>query len=534
VARAHAEAITVGDLLVRAAEQYPDRDAVVFPHARMSFAELLLEAGRVARGLIGLGVQRGEHVGVLMANDPECVATLLGISLAGMVMVPINTRYRAVELPYVVENADLVAVVTSDRIDHHVDLLGLLAEALQGLTDAPEPTALALAAAPALRTVVTLGERVTPGTVSEHAFFALAAEASSQELEIRRLGARVRDPALLLYTSGTTAQPRGCPLTHEAIVRTWRAVADILELTEQDRVWVPCPMFHLAAIGPMLACLSAGAALLSDTHFDAPRALALIERERASVLYPAYPPITQDLLGLPGYPSAELSGVRAMLNVAPPETLRQMQAAMPQARQVSLYGLTEAGGPATYTRLDDDEHVRMTTCGAPLPGVEVRVSSDEEILVRGFGLSDGYYKDPVKTAATFDAQGWLHTGDRGALDEHGHLRFLGRLKETLKVGGENVAPAEIEDVLATHPAVKLAQVVGIPDERLVEVPVAFVELRPGHDAGEEELIDYCRGLIASFKVPRHVRLVQEWPLSATKIQKQPLRERMLEELALHG
>lgn len=526
--------MTVGDLLVWAAERHPDRDAVVFPHARLSFAQLLRAAERVARGLIGLGVRRGEHVGVLMANDPECVATLLGISLAGAVMVPINTRYRAVELPYVVENADLVAVVTSDRIDHHVDLLGLLSEALDGLADAPIATALALDAAPALRAVVTLGERVEPGTVCERAFFALAADASGDELELRRLGARLRDPALLLYTSGTTAQPRGCPLTHEAIVRTWRAVADILELTEQDRLWAPCPMFHLAAIGPMLACLSAGAALMSDTYFDAERALALIERERASVLYPAYPPITQDLLNLPGYPHADLAAARAMLNVAPPDTLRQMQAAMPQATQVSLYGLTEAGGPACYTRLDDEAEVRMTTCGAPLPGVEVRVSEQQEILVRGYGLCDGYYKDPVKTAEIFDADGWLHTGDHGAFDGHGHLRFLGRLKETLKVGGENVAPAEIEDVLATHPAVKLVQVVGIPDERLVEVPVAFVELRPGQDADADELIGFCRGRIASFKVPRHVRFVAEWPLSATKIQKAPLRERMLEELQLHG
>lgn len=506
----------------------------MFPHARLSFAELLRDSERMALSLIGLGVQRGAHVGVLMANDPECVTTLLGISLAGAVMVPINTRYRAVELPYVIENADLDVIVTSDRIDHHVDLLGLIGDALGGLSEAPDPTALSLSGAPRLRAVATLGSRVAPGTVGQQELFALAERTDRQELDLRRLGARLRDTALLLYTSGTTSQPRGCPLTHEAIVRVWRSVADILQLTEQDLLWAPCPMFHLAAIGPMLACLSSCSALLSDTYFDAERALALIERERASVLYPAYPPITQDLLGLPRYPDADLSSVRAMLNVAPPETLRQMQAAMPQATQLSLYGLTEAGGPATYTRLHDDEEVRMTTCGAPLPGIEVRVTDEREIIVRGYGLSDGYYKDPLKTAEAFDLDGWLHTGDEGRLDAQGRLSFLGRLKETLKVGGENVAPAEIEDVLCTHPAVKLAQVVGIPDDRLVEVPAAFVELRPGSEAQEQELIDHCRGLIASFKIPRHVRLVREWPLSATKIQKAPLRQRIVEELGLNA
>jgi acyl-CoA synthetase (AMP-forming)/AMP-acid ligase II len=301
-------------------------------------------------------------------------------------------------------------------------------------------------------------------------------------------------------------------------------------------------MFHLAAIGPTLACAAAGAALISDTYFDAARALGLIEAERATHLYPAYPPITEALLDDPRFPSTDVKTARAMLNVGPPETLRKMQAAIPGAVQVSLYGSTEGGGAITFGSLDDDLDTRVATCGLPLPGIEVRIVDPDtgedvpvgepgEIRVRGFGLFGGYANDVAKTDAAFDADGWYLTGDRGALDGDGRLRFLGRLKDMLKVGGENVAPAEIEAVLSTHPAVKLVQVVGVPDARLEEVPAAFVETKSGASVTEEELAEYCRERIARFKLPRYVRFVTDWPMSATKIQKGPLREQLLAELS---
>jgi acyl-CoA synthetase (AMP-forming)/AMP-acid ligase II len=293
----------------------------------------------------------------------------------------------------------------------------------------------------------------------------------------------------------------------------------------------------------MVACASAGAAFLSDTFFEPVRALALVAGERATHLYPAYPPITQALLATPGFAEADLSFARAMLNVAPPDTLRAMQAAIPHAIQVSLYGSTEGGGAITYNSLDEDLETRVTTCGLPLPGCEVRVvdpetgedvaaDADGEILVRSFGLFEAYLNDPEKTAAAFDADGWYRTGDRGSLDESGRLRFLGRLKDMLKVGGENVAPAEIETLLMTHPAVLLAAVVGVPDARLEEVPAAFVELRAGSTVSAEELTAFCEGRVARFKQPRHVRIVTEWPMSATKIQKHVLQEQLLAELSV--
>ncbi len=530
-----AEAITTGDLLLRAAERHPDDDAVVFPDERLNWSRLAARARWLARGLVGLGVEPGDHVGVLMANSPDCIASIYAIGLAGAVLVPINTRYRASELPYVVTDAGLVAILTSDRIDDYVDLPGLLTESLPGLAaGAPEP--------PRLRSVVLLGQREVAGMMGERALDQYARGVSEAEIDACRARVRVRQTALILYTSGTTSQPRGCVLTHESIVRNWTQVATtIYRMTEADRLWAPCPLFHLGAIGPLLMCAATGAAFLSDTFFDAGRAVELIARERATVLYPAYPPITQAVLTHPSFDAAALPQARAMLNVAPPDTLRQMQAALPQAIQLSLYGLTEGGGPLANSRLDDREEVRMETVGAALPGGEVRivdpatresvpVGDPGEIAIRGVSVCDGYHGDPEKTAAQFDDAGWYYTGDRGSLDAAGRLRFLGRLKDMLKVGGENVAPAEVEAHLALHPAVKLAQVVGVPDARLDEVVAAFVELRPGMTVTEDDLLDHCRGQIARFKEPRYIRFVTEWPTSATKVQKERLRTRLLGEL----
>lgn len=537
-----AEAVTLGDLLLRTAAHHPDHDAVVFPSERLSYAELAGRARELARGLIGLSIGPGEKVGVLMANGPDCVATIFAIALAGATVVPINTRYRAVELPYVITNAKLAAIVTSDRIDDYVDLLGLIQEALPGLADSPDPERLSLPAAPRLRAVAVLGTRRSPGTVTEARMIEAAATVTEAELDRRRAGVAVRGTALVLYTSGTTAQPRGCILTHEALVRCWTNVGRIFKLDSEDRCWAPCPLFHLGAIGPLLMCAAHGAAFVSDTFFEATSALGLLERERPTILYSAYPPITQAVLTHPDFAATDVSAARAMLNVGPPDLLRQMQSALPHVIQLSLYGLTEGGGAITYNRLDDDLDVRVETCGTPLPGVEVRILDPEtgaerepgqegEIVIRGVSVCDGYHGDPDKTARQFDRDGWFHTGDRGSLDEAGRLRFLGRLKDMLKVGGENVAPAEIETHIGRHPAVKLVQVVGVPDNRLDEVPAAFVELRPGHTASAEDLLEHCRGQIARFKLPRYIRFVNEWPMSATKVQKEPLRSRLIEELA---
>jgi acyl-CoA synthetase (AMP-forming)/AMP-acid ligase II len=537
-----AEAITVGDALLRTAAATPDALALVTPEGRWSYRELADRAAEVARSLIGLGVEPGDHVGVLIPNSFECLTALFGVALAGAAVVPINARYRSVELGVITRDADLVAIVTSDMSDEYVDYLALLREALPGLEDARDPYALSIPSAPRLRSIVMLGERRAEGILDPAAFDQAGAGVSSGELDERRSQVGLRHPWMVLYTSGTTARPRGCLISHEGEVRTWGAVAGALRLRSGDRVWNPCPMFHVAAIGVSISCVLSGATNVTARFFEPASSIELITEQRPTVLYPAYANIILDVLNHPDAAALDLGDATRMLVVGPPRTLRDVQERLPGTTLVSTFGMTETSGCSTAHDLDDDLAVRTETVGLPLPGLQARIVDPEslqelprgtpgEIQLRGPLLCDGYYNDPEKTAAAFLPDGWLRTGDHGSMDESGRLAFLGRIRDIVRVGGENVSPAEVEAHLMTHPAVHLAVVVGVPDERLDEVPAAFVELRPGASASEEELIAHCRGRIASFKVPRHVRFVTTWPMSATKILKSELKDRLVEELA---
>jgi acyl-CoA synthetase (AMP-forming)/AMP-acid ligase II len=352
---------------------------------------------------------------------------------------------------------------------------------------------------------------------------------------------RVRDPGVILTTSGTTANPKGCVLTHEAIVRGSRAVAERERVTGDDVCWDPLPLFHTSGLQPLLYVLDRGGRFVCMTHFEPGAGLAQIREQGATMVKSTFPPVTMALVNHPDFGSVDVSRVRLVQLVAPPDTLRIVQAAFPNAAVQGAYGLCEGGGYVAVNELDEGDDTRLVTEGTPFPGIEIRAvdpaTGDDvppgepgELLLRGFTLFEEYYRDAERTAEVLDADGWLHTGDRGAVDADGRIRFLGRIKEMIRVGGENVGPAEIEGFLSTHPAVHLVQAVGVPDPRLDEVPAVFVELKPGASATEEELIRYCHGKIASFKVPRHVRFVDEWPMSATKIQRFRLREQLVREL----
>lgn len=532
----------LGDLLLRSADRWSDRRVLAMPERSWTYGELRDRTREIARGLMGMGIEPGDRVGLLMPNGVDSLAALFGVSLAGATAVPINTRYRSSELSFLVENAELAAIMTNDAIDDYLDFWELLRDALPGLGSSPDARRLKIAQAPSLRSVIVLGDKSPASAIDAGDLRLYAESVTEDELDDRRRLVRLRDPALILYTSGTTANPRGCLLSHEALVRDWLAVARRLEAGPSDRSWNPCPFFHITGIGVNLYSIATGGSVLTDSYFQPDRALDLIESEQATLLYPAYPPITQAVLQLPRFGNADLRSARMMLNVAPPDVMRQMQAALPHAVQISVFGMTETCGVTSLHELGDDAEVRATTCGRPLPGVEVMITDPStgapvalgdrgEIRVRGMNLFSGYYRDEAKTAEALPPSGWLRTGDLGTMDEAGNVTFSGRLKEMLKVGGENVAPAEVESVLSTHPGVVLVQVVGIPDDRLDEVPAAFIELRPGWEATEEEMIAHCRGRIARFKVPRVVRFVSEWPTSATKIQRFRLREQLVREMA---
>jgi acyl-CoA synthetase (AMP-forming)/AMP-acid ligase II len=469
-----------------------------------------------------------------MPNCPDFIFALFGCTLIGAVAVPLNTRYRRRELAYVGENGDLVVVLTSDIIDEHVDFAALLRDSIDGIADSDAAEPLSLVPAPRLRHIVLFGSRRAAGMIDEDTFAGYGAGVAADEVLRRSRTVRIRDVLAMLYTSGTTANPKGCLLTHEAIVRDWIVAADRIGLTVDDAFWSPCPMFHMAGTGPMISAFSRAARFVTMTYFDPTEALDLIEQEGATHLYTAFPTIAMGLLRHPDYDAERVRSARWIMNIAPSETLRLMQSLIPSAIQVSAYGLTEATGTVCLGRPQDSAEQREVS-GPPLEGVELRIIDPEtgedrgpavagEILIRGFNTFEGYYRDPEKTAATLDSDGWVRTGDLGSLDENGRLTYVGRVKDMLKVGGENVAPSEIEAHLGTHPAVKLAQVVGRPDDHYGEVPVAFVELTAGTEVDAAELIEFCHGEIASFKIPREVRFVTEWPMSATKIRKYRLRE----------
>ena len=297
------------------------------------------------------------------------------------------------------------------------------------------------------------------------------------------------------------------------------------------------------SILPLLSVIWSGACFISDTHFDADSAIGTIREEKPTILFTAFPIIMAALVNHPDFDVRNMPQLRLVNNVAPPNQLKKNMEILPDAVHVSAYGLTEASGVSCNGSADEDDNTRAHTCGKPYSGVQLRVVDLEtgkeaapgehgEVTIRGFSLFEGYYKSPDKTAEAIDAEGWLHTGDIATMDRKGRVSYQGRVKDMLKVGGENVAAVEIESYIISHPAVQLVQVVGVPDNKLSEVAAAFIQLEPGNNCTEQEIIDYCRGKIASFKIPHHIRFVEKWPMSATKIQKFKLQETLTRELAL--
>jgi fatty-acyl-CoA synthase len=520
-------ATTTGDLVDRAGTR--TGDALIFPDERLTFGELARATDAFARALLGLGVGRGAKIGFLMPNTIEHAVGLLAAGKAGAIAVPVNGRFKRHELAYVLEHSDMEVLVLA-RADGGSDHVALVTEILREHRP------------PLLRHVVDLSEVPHPELMARERFEAAGSAIALPELKRHQAAVRVRDIAFLMYTSGTTARPKGCLLTHEAVVRQGEAVARTrFLLTDRDAFWDPLPLFHCGGIVPMLGCLAVGARFVHAGHFEPGAALRMLESERCSVAYPAFETIWLQVLDHPEFAATDLSAIRTIESIATPERLARLEQRTPWAPQVSSYGSTECATNLTLTLPDDPYEVRMATLGRPVDGMEIRVvdpesdlprSVDEvgEICFRGYAQFEGYHKDPELTARTIDDEGFVHTGDLGSLDPEGRLRYHGRLKDMLKVGGENVAAIEVEDYLARHEAVQIVQVVAAPDERYGEVPAAFVELKPGVEATEEQIIAFCQGQIASYKVPRYVRFVTDWPMSGTKIQKFALRDRVAEEL----
>jgi fatty-acyl-CoA synthase len=536
------EVSPIGDLLVRSSKRHPERNAIVFPGERITYADLLERAARMAAGLRTLGVRPRDHVGLLAHNGTEYVEAFFAITLLGGVVVPLNARHKAAELGYIVKNSDLVALLTTVSPDAYVDFTQVLAESLPSLPRATDPTALNLPEAPRLRNSVLLSGDGAAGFLGRSELDRLGADADLNEIDALRRGVRVRDTAAILYTSGTTAHPKGCLLSHETMTRGAVERARRFTTGELDVTWGAGPLFHVATLAPFLGSVGTGGTYLSDVYFDPGRALELMEREGVTAVWPWFPAITQGLLDHPSFDASRLNRLRYMMLIGPPSLQERVHATFPHVEIMQACGMTETAGIYAVSHPSETREQRLYAQGKPAPGVEVRILDPDtgkelppgqtgEILVRGYCVMDGYYKDAENTALALDADRWLHTGDLYARNVDGSLIFNGRIKDMLKVGGENVAALELEAFLTEHPAVRIAEVVGAPDPRLDEVPVAFVELVPGSELDPDELIAWCKGKIASYKVPRAVHIVEpgDWPMSATKVDKRVLRARLSED-----
>lgn len=536
------KATSLGDFLLRSAVKWPDNRALIFPGEKITYSQLYERAFEKARLLQGMGIEVNDHVGIMLPNSPVCLEWLFACALSGAVAVMINTRYKSHELEYLVANADLRLLVTLSEHKQYTDYIGLLNGIYPELKSADSDTE--LAKAPLLERIIVCGDmpiNVGGKMVSEAAMLASGERAGQSSVDRRRASLSLGGSCMMMYTSGTTSNPKGCPLSHEAVTRKAFTIVDRLGFLESDRQWNPLPLFHLASLMPMFATFATGGAYITDSHFDAGNAWRQILEEKATILYPAFPVVMADLVTHPDFAKLDKRQIRLINNVAPPDQLLKNMKLLPHSLHISAYGLTEGTGLSCYSNPGDDDDIRAYRIGTPLDGTLMKVIDPDtgrecgigekgEMLIKGYSVFDGYYKAPEITARAFTADGWFRTGDICSLDEAGRVAYHGRLKDTLKVGGENVSALEVESCLSTHPAVKFVQVVGVPDSRLQEVVAAFVEPNPGAACDKEDIIAFCRQRLASFKVPRYVEIVHQWPMSATKVQKFKLREQLMTRL----
>jgi len=509
-------------------------EALVIDGQRWTFARLRDEARRVARALVACGVKPGEHVGLCTGNRVEWVAFFLGAGLAGAVTVPVNTRFKSDELRYCLAQADVTVLVVADRF-LKVDFIGML----RGIEPALD-TSLPGSALPRLRRVAVLGTDVPAGACRWEDFLA---SGDGEPLPGRRAGPD--DVVLIQYTSGSTSFPKGVQLSHDNMLRNADAIAQRIGLEAGDRYFSARPFFHVAGTTlSILAALSRGACLVSTPAFDAGTSLEMMEAERCTFVS-GNDPMFQMMLSHPTLPSRRLV-LRGGWGSCTP----QMMQAAEQTFGMKIchaYGLSEAAPNVCMSDWRDPPEKRWNSFALPLPGLSVRMADAQtgravppgatgEIQVRGWSLMKGYYGMPEQTAATFTPDGWLRTGDLGTFDDDGRMHFIGRIKEVFRVGGENVAPAEVEDLLLRHPAVAQAQVVGVPDARLGEVGAAYVVLRDGAALEPEALIEWTRAHIANFKVPRYAKVVDGFEAigmtASVKVQKNRLREHALRDFGL--
>jgi len=525
------------------AEKYGDKDAIVFPEGRYSYQDISAYAQNISKALLALGVEPGDRVGYFLQECIDTVGIIIGAAKIGAITAPINSRFKSTELEQVIVHAGMKVIFTSSPAVA-TDFNGLINETFPQIAESPSQR-LDFPEAPELEALITLDDIERAGTFNLSDVNEMALTISDEDVAARQAGVRVRDTAIIMYTSGTTAMPKGAMLSHESFSRYAASIKKRMRLDEDDIFWAALPMFHIGGVAFVIASLFVGSTFIHTGNYNPDVALQQIRDERPTVALPAFETIWVPIVNHPTREEDDFDSIRLVMVVGVPERLRQFQEQTPHAPILNCFGQTEVCAFLSLCELDDEPELRFTKGGFPLPGMIAEVHDPEsgeilpngsvgELWYRGPNMFDGYFRDPELTEEVFDERGFFRTGDICELDEDGRVTFVSRLKDMLKVGGENVSAAEVEGYLITHPSIVLAQVVAAPDERYVEVPAAYIQLKPDTQATEEEIIDFCRGKIATYRVPRYVRFVEDWPMSGTKIKKVILREMIADELKSKG
>jgi fatty-acyl-CoA synthase len=544
------DGLTIGQTLRATARKFPERDALVFPHteARWTWQQFDADVDRVAKGLIALGIQPGEHLALWATNVPQWVLLQFATARVGIVLVNINPAYRPFELEYVLQQSDSVALMLVEKFKTS-DYFAMLAEICPELASARDGQ-IASDKFPKLRRVVALCDSPPETMLAWPALLSLGDQVTDEQLRGREQQSADFQKAInIQYTSGTTGFPKAAMLSHRNLLLNAYHVGNCQRLTEQDRLCIPVPFYHcFGCVLGTLACAVHGTAMIVPAEYFQPLAtLEAMEKERATAVY-GVPTMYIAQLQCATLPGRDLTSLRTGIMSGAPcpiEVMKQVNEKFGVRELTIAYGQTEASPVITQTRCDDSIQLRVETVGRPLPGWEVKIVDPEtgqpqpdnaqgELCARGHGVMLGYYNNPEATAAAIDADGWLHTGDLAVRLPSGYYKITGRLKDMVIRGGENIYPREIEEFLFTHPAVEQAAVVGVPDPKYGEELCAWIKLRAGTTASEDDIRQYCKQKLAHYKTPRYVKFVDSFPQTVTgKIQKFKIRELMKEDLGLN-
>jgi fatty-acyl-CoA synthase len=538
---------TVDEVLKAAVDSVPQRTALVVPYQslRFSFAEFDREVEQMARGLVARGLVPGERIGIWAPNCAEWVLTMFAAARAGLILVNINPAYRSSELEFVLRVVGCRALVFAPRFKSS-DYAGMLGTLIPELSDAA-PGSLSCAAFPELRLLIHLGRQPVGGAL---AFDDL--KACGRDLDdtvLARIGERLGadDIYNVQFTSGTTGTPKGATLTHFNIVNNGFFVGEGMRLTAEDRICIPVPLYHCfgMVLGILAAMTHGAASYLSGDGFDPLAVLETVARERCTALH-GVPTMFIAELAHPRFGEFDLSSLRTGImagSSCPIAVMRQVIADMHMPEVTICYGMTETSPVSFQSQPDDPLERRVGTVGRVHPHVQVKVIDADgritprgtagELLTRGYSVMRGYWNDVERTRDVLDAAGWMHTGDLAVIDAEGYCNIVGRVKDMIIRGGENISPREIEEFLYRHPAVLDVTVVGLPDPKYGEAVCACVQVRIGMSATEEDIREFCRGQIAHYKVPRYVKFMDGFPLTVSgKVQKYLIREQLRKELNL--